>query len=109
MAYAANAAINHGKQWNGFKLVEGRSVRKYTDEAVVAEVAKSAGYRDIYKQSLISLTEMEKLMGKQQFHDILGGYIQKPPGKPTLVPASDKRPAIHISNVNDDFKEKVYE
>lgn len=107
MAYASNAAINHGKQWNGFKLVEGRSVRKYTDEAVVADAAKNAGYRDIYKQSLISLTEMEKLMGKQQFQDILGGYIQKPQGKPTLVPVSDKRSAIHISNVNDDFKETV--
>lgn len=107
MAYATSAAINHGKQWNGFKVVEGRSNRKYTDEAAAAEAAKVAGYHDIYKQSLIPLTEMERLMGKEKFAEVLGRLIQKPPGKLTLVPVSDKRTAIDISNVNDDFKERI--
>ena len=88
-AYAQDAAINHGKQWNGFKLVEGRSVRKYSDEAAVVAAATAAGYRDIYKKSLISITEMEKLMGKKTFTEVLGGLVIKPQGKPTLVPASD--------------------
>ena len=79
--------------------------RKYTDEDAVAEAAKAAGYTDIYKQSLISITEMEKLMGKKGFAEILGGLIYKPPGKPTLVPVSDKRQAIKKSNVNDEFNE----
>lgn len=104
-AYAQDAALNHGKEWRGFKVVEGRSNRKYTDEDAVAEAAKAAGYTDIYKQSLISITEMEKLMGKKGFAEILGGLIYKPPGKPTLVPASDKRQAITKSNVHDEFNE----
>ena len=103
-AYAQDAAINHGKQWNGFKLVEGRSIRKYSDESAVVAAATAAGYRDIYKKSLIPITEMEKLMGKKTFAEILGGLVIKPQGKPTLVPASDKRPSIHIG-ANHDFTE----
>ena len=94
-AYAQDAAINHGKQWNGFKLVAGRSVRKYSDEDAVVAAATAAGYRDIFRKSLIPITEMEKLMGKKTFTEVLGGLVVKPQGKPTLVPASDKRPAIH--------------
>lgn len=103
-AYAQDAAINHGKQWTGFKLVEGRSIRKYTDETAVVIAATAAGYRDIFKKSLIPITEMEKLMGKKTFAEVLGGLVIKPQGKPTLVPASDKRPAIH-TGANHDFTE----
>ena len=104
-AYALSAAINQGKEWSGFKLVEGRSNRKYVDEEAAAEAAKAAGYHDIYRQSLITLTEMERLLGKGKFQEVLGGLVEKPPGKPTLVPLSDKRPAINISAKND-FKEE---
>lgn len=104
-AYALEAAVSHGKEWSGFKLVEGRSNRKYVDEDAVAEAAKAAGYRDIYRQSLITITEMERLMGKVKFQKILGGLIEKPPGKPTLVPLSDKRPAMNTSNAKIDFTE----
>lgn len=104
-AYALDAALNHGKEWNGFKVVEGRSVRKYRDEAAVAEAAKEAGYKDIYRQSLIPLTEMQRLMGKDRFEEILGGLITKAPGRPTLVPISDKRPAMNVSNAINDFNE----
>lgn len=102
--YALQSALN-GKEWPGFKLAEGRSNRKYADEEAVADAAKAAGYRDIYKQSLITITEMEKLLGKKRFNAILGGLITKPPGKPTLVPLSDKRPVMSISNANNDFTE----
>jgi len=104
-AYALDAALNHGKEWNGFKVVEGRSVRKYRDEAAVAEAAKEAGYKDIYRQSLIPLTEMQRLMGKDKFEEILGGLIYKAPGKPTLVPKSDKRPAVNVTNAINEFNE----
>ncbi len=66
IAYATDAAVNHGKEWHGFKVVEGRSVRKYKDEEAVAEAAKANGYKDIYRHSLITLTEMQKLMGKKE-------------------------------------------
>ena len=107
-AYAQDAAINHGKQWNGYKLVEGRSNRKYTDESAVIAAATAAGYRDIFKKSLIPITEMEKLMGKKTFAEVLGGLVIKPQGKPTLVPASDKRPAIH-TGAKHDFTEFMEE
>ena len=105
-AYALEAAINHGKHWNGFKLVAGRSNRKYADEDAVAETAKAAGYGDIYSQSLISITEMERLMGKAKFNEILGNLVEKPQGKPSLVPLSDKRPAINVSSAKIDFMEE---
>ncbi len=103
--YALDAVLNHGKEWTGFKVVEGRSVRKYRDEESVAEAAKEAGYKDIYRQSLIPLTEMQRLMGKEKFEDILGDLIYKPPGKPTLVPKSDKRPAMYVTNAINEFYE----
>ena len=94
-----------GKEWTGFKLVEGRSVRKFTDERAVVKAANEAGYHDIYKQSLISITEMEKLMGKAEFSKVLGALVTKPQGKPTLVPDTDKRQAISVSNPKSEFSE----
>ena len=94
-----------GKEWTGFKLVEGRSVRKFTDERAVVKAANAAGYHDIYKQTLISLTEMEKLMGKAEFSKVLGALVTKPQGKPTLVPDTDKRQAITVSNPKNEFSE----
>lgn len=109
MAYAQNAAINQGKVWRGFKLVESRTNRKYTDEEAVAQAAKNAGYHDIYKHSLITISEMERLMGKKTFAEVLGALVIKPQGKPTLVPASDKRPAITSSGAKQDFTELTEE
>ena len=94
-----------GKEWTGFKLVEGRSVRKFTDERAVVKAANEAGYHDIYKQSLISITEMEKLMGKAEFSKVLGALVTKPQGKPTLIPDTDKRQAISVSNPKSEFSE----
>lgn len=105
LAYATEAAVTHGKDWRGFKVVEGRSVRKYRDEEQVAEAAKEAGYKDIYRKSLIPLTEMQKLMGKQKFEEVLGGLVFKPPGRPTLVPVTDKRPAMNVTNAINEFNE----
>ena len=104
-AYATDVAVNHGKEWQGFKVVEGRSVRKYKDENAVAEKAVISGYKDIYRKSLIPMTEMQKLMGKTKFEEILGNLIYKPPGKPTLVPNSDKRPAMNVADAKNEFNE----
>lgn len=105
-AYAQDQAIVHGKQWTGYKLVEGRSNRKYSSDAEVEQAAKAAGYTDIYKQSLIGVTEMERLMGKKEFARVLGQYVYKPQGKITLVPDSDKREAITQSTAAADFQEE---
>lgn len=105
MAYAQAEAIENGKHWNGYKLVEGRSTRRFTDEKKVEEAAKGAGYTDIYNKSLITLTAFEKLMGKDTFNEVLGSYVTKPAGKLTLVPVSDKRPEVTVNTVNDEFQE----
>lgn len=105
MAYAQAEAIENGKHWNGYKLVEGRSVRKFTNEKAVEAAAKDAGYSDIYNKSLITLTAFEKLMGKETFKEVLGAYVIKPAGKLTLVPVSDKRPEVTVNTVNEEFLE----
>ena len=93
--YALQAAIS-GKAWNGWKVVEGRSNRKYTDERLVAAAVIAAGH-DPYEQKLLGITEMQKTLGKAKFDEILGRFITKPQGKPTLVPMSDKRPAMNTA------------
>ena len=99
--YALQEAID-GKAWDGWKLVEGRSVRKYTNEKEVAEAAEAAGFNP-YQQKLLTITDMEKLMGKKKFEEILGELYIKPQGKPVLVRADYKRPPIN--SAKDDFKE----
>lgn len=105
MAYAQAEAIENGKHWNGYKLVEGRSTRRFIDEKKVEEAAKGAGYTDIYNKSLITLTAFEMLMGKDTFKAVLGSFVTKPAGKLTLVPVSDKRPEVTVNTVNDEFHE----
>ena len=104
-AYAQDQAITHGKHWPGYKVVEGRSARRYTSEEDVAQAATAAGYTDIYKKSLLGITEMERLMGREQFNAILGRLVYKPQGKLTLVPDSDRREAVSFDTAQDDFKE----
>ena len=97
-AYALSKAVNQGVVFEGFKLVAGRSIRKYTSETDVAAAAEAAGYRDIWDRKLITL------MGKPAFNEVLGDLVTKPAGKPTLVPASDKRPALDLVSAATDFQ-----
>jgi len=97
--YALRCAIN-GKKWTGYKLVEGRSIRKYINDDEVIKVVTSAGY-DPFDKKLVSITEMTKRLGKAKFEELLKGLIMKPTGKPTLVQDSDKRP--ELNNAKLDF------
>jgi len=99
--YALQAALR-GKHWDGWKLVEGRANRRYTDEQAVTQAVIAAGY-DPYESTLRGITAMEKVLGKTTFHDLLAPLVEKPQGKPTLVPLSDKRPAI--TTAHNDFME----
>lgn len=99
--YALQTAIS-GKQWLGWKLVEGKSSRRYVNDDAVAHMVQSAGY-DPYERKVMGLAAMEKVLGKTKFIDLLGDLVEKPQGKPTLVPEGDKRPAIH--NAKNDFME----
>lgn len=102
-AYALSLAVNQGKTWPGFKLVEGRSIRKYTDEKQVAATAEAAGVTDIYEQKLKTITVLEKQLGKKRFTELFAGLVVKPAGKPTLVPETDKRPALTVRDVASEF------
>ena len=90
IAYATQQAVD-GKTWPGYKLVAGRSVRKYTSEAEVIRAATEAGYTDIYKTTLLGVGDLEKRMGRKKFSELLGKYVVKPVGAPQLVPESDPR------------------
>ena len=104
--YALQQAIS-GKEWHGWKLVEGRSNRRYTNETAVAGAVTNAGF-DPYEHKVLGVTAMQKLLGKSRFEEILTAYIEKPQGKPTLVPESDKRPAMNTAK-NDFMEENDYE
>ena len=99
--YALVQALD-GKEWSDFKLVEGRSVRKYANDEEVIQAVLDAGL-DPYEKKLIGITGMTKALCKKKFEELLGGMIIKPQGKPTLVPISDKRQVITINNVKNEF------
>jgi hypothetical protein len=100
-AYVSAEAINHAVPVPGYKVVEGRSKRIFTDPKAVVDVAVQNGYTDLYKQQLISLTEFEKMMGKKRFVELLGEYVAKPPGKLALVPENDPRPPVDLGSAPD--------
>ena len=100
--YALQEAVG-GRDWPGYKLVAGRSIRKYVNEKEVAEAVEATGY-DPYLKKLLPITDMEKMLGKKKFEEILGKLVVKPEGKPVLVKADDKRPPIN--NAKEDFKEE---
>lgn len=100
--YALNQALL-GVDYGHFKVVEGRSNRKYTSEADVAQAVTDAGY-DPYEKKLLGITAMTALLGKKKFEELLGGMVYKPSGKPTLVSKSDKRPVLK-NTAQTDFKE----
>ena len=100
--YALQQALS-GVQYPGFKVVEGRSSRKYTDEAAVASIVAHAGY-DPYEKKLLGITAMTKQLGKKRFEELLSGLVIKPQGKPVLVPSADKRPEFHTAA--NDFMEE---
>lgn len=101
-SYALTQA-NEGRAYPGLKLVEGRSVRKYTDEAEVARVVEAAGEDPHKPREVLGITAMTKLLGKKRFEELLGDYVHKPEGKPALVPESDKRPALTPVNADTVF------
>lgn len=104
--YCLNEALS-GHAIPGWKIVEGRSVRKYTDEDQVAALLKKEGYEEalIYERSLLGITKMEGLLGKKAFKQILegAGLVHKPAGAPKLAPDADKRP--EYSQAKADFED----
>ena len=109
--YALEQAYKHGVEYPGYKVVEGRSNRKYSKpDSEVAKILTDNGYQesDILVHKLKGITDIEKLLGKKTFAEVLGSYVVKPPGKPTLVCSEDKRPAINSAmQAQEDFKNDI--
>lgn len=106
--YAFSEALK-GEKFDGWKLVEGRSSRKYADDKDVEMVLTGAGYKGeaIHKPlELLGITDMTKLLGKKKFEELLADKLIKPEGKPVLVPETDKRPELNTTAAaQDDFSE----
>lgn len=85
-----------GKKWDGYKVVEGRSNRAWTDEKAVSGVLSDLGHKEeeYSKISVLGIAKIEKLVGQEDFEGKLQKYVIKPEGKPTLVEESDSRPAL---------------
>lgn len=105
--YALDQALQ-GVHYKGFKVVEGRSNRKVVDDKGLIDALHKMGYEDdviMTKPKLQTITALEKAVGKKMFTGIAMPYIEKPKGKPTLVPESDKRP--EYSSAEDDFADDL--
>lgn len=85
-----------GRDVDGYKAVEGRGSRVWTDMDAAFEAITEDGTDEamLYERKPLTLAQVEKLMGKAHFADVAGEYVIKNPGKPTLVPSTDKRQAI---------------
>ena len=101
-SHALKQALS-GVRFPGFKLVAGKSNRRFTDEAAVAKVVSDAGY-DPWEQKLAGITEMTRRLGKKRFEELLKGLLIKPEGKPVLVPKDDDRP--ELGTAKNDFMEE---
>ena len=90
-----------GKDMPGWKLVEGRSVRAFTDPDKAIELLLAAGYDEalIYDRKPKTLSALEKLVGKKAFGELLSSVIEKPRGKATLARESDKRERFNPAEV----------
>ena len=109
--FAYEKALSGEKQWPGYKLVEGTSRRTITDPEAVAQTLLDNGYKeeDIFKpRELEGITNLQKVLGKKGVTEYLEAFIDKPEGKPTLVPDSDKRPAINtVETMMNEFDDEV--
>lgn len=99
--------LTTGGKLAGWKLVEGRSNRKINEpDKLAGRLLEQYAPELIYRpQELKTLTDLEKLVGKKRFAEEFGEYVYKPDGKPTLVPESDKRPALHSPEAEFEFEE----
>jgi hypothetical protein len=104
----AQDKLLQGGEIPGWKLVEGRSVRTITDTDKAFGVLTSSGYDSdlLYERKPLGLTALEKLCGKKKLTELIGSYITKPAGKPTLAPESDKRKAFSKKKLEEMFKEE---
>lgn len=95
-SYCLKKAIENGKKWKGYKLVESVTKRRISDEMAVAKILTEQGYDPYSPKKLLSISELQKMVGKAQFNNLVGSYIVKPKGQTVLAPESDAREEITV-------------
>lgn len=109
--YAIQKAVSGEKDWPGYKVVEGTSKRKITEPVKAAQALLAADYEtsEIYRpQELKTITDLTKLLGRKGFNELIGPFVVKPPGKPTLAPLSDPRKPMELNTVKpEDFDDDL--
>lgn len=105
--YALNCALK-GTEIKGWKVVEGKSNRKLSDIDKAFEILKDYGIKEalLYEKKPLGITELEKLLTEKTFNELIGDFIEKPKGAPTLAPVSDKRMSYKLSSAKKDFAER---
>ncbi len=106
--FAQRQAVENGKHWPGWKLVAGKSDRIITDEKAAIETLELEGFKMAQICKLRGIGDLEKLVGRKKLPEVLGGLIVKPEGAPTLVPETDKRPAMDtVTQAQKEFEEAI--
>lgn len=105
--YALNCILK-GDEIKGWKAVEGKSNRIINDIDKAFKIIVDYGFDEamLYEKKPLSITELEKLLTKKKFNELIGDYIEKPKGAPTLAPETDKRESYKKSSAKEDFAEK---
>lgn len=83
--YALHKAVEQGVHWNGYMLGEMTTKRKFSDEAAVGRILSEAGFDPYAKPKLQSITDLQKLVGKARFEELVGGFVTRPKGQPILI------------------------
>ena len=106
-SYALDCILK-GENIEGWKAVAGKSNRVLADQEKAFKVITDFGINKalLYERKPLTITELEKLLGKKEFENLVGDYIEKPKGAPTLAPMSDKRENYKLSNAKEDFAER---
>lgn len=107
--YALKKALE-GVKFEGYKVVAGKSNRKFKDEDAVAELLLGEGYDEniIYEKKLATLSKIETLVGKKKFPTLMGDLVVKPLGRPCMVLETDPREEYTPeASAADDFKDVV--
>lgn len=91
----AQTALLEGRTLPGWKLVQGRSTRKWTDQDAAFRQMEADGIDEamLYTRTPISLTAAERMLGKKKFAEVMSAFITRAPGAPKLAKDSDPRPA----------------
>lgn len=97
-----------GKEVPGWKAVEGKSNRKLVDIDKAFDILKANGFNEalLYERKPLTLTALEKAIGKKEIAQAIGDYIEKPKGAPTLAKESDKRAPYERTSAKEDFVER---